>query len=238
MNQLIKMNSETYAKHWSDEATRFDEQNLYVELARISPKERVLELGCGNGLGTKQLASDREVLVIDNNRFLLQKAKENNSSNPNITFMEADIFALSPEHIKRIRDFSPHGIVAWLMGSDPDTVESRTPTNTALSERPKLYREVVEDILVLGPLCMPSVKWIHLANRSGIDAKASDQEIYDATVQDYESYMLSKSDFRVSDVKIINWNQDSGSFMYVSTANHNFQASSVRSCVLSILATR
>ena len=124
------------------------------------------------------------------------------------------------------------------MGSDPDTVESRTPTNTALSERPKLYREVVEDILVLGPLCMPSVKWIHLANRSGIDAKASDQEIYDATVQDYESYMLSKSDFSVSDVKIINWNQDSGSFMYVSTANHNFQASSVRSCVLSILATR
>ena len=172
MNQLIKMNPETYAKHWSNEATRFDEQNLYVELARFSPKERILELGCGNGLGTKQLASDREVLVIDNNRFLLQKAKENNSSNPNITFMEADIFALSPEHIKRIRDFSPHGIVAWLMGSDPDTVESRTPTNTALSERPKLYREAVEDLLVLEPLCTPSVKWIHLANRGGIDSNS------------------------------------------------------------------
>lgn len=232
------MNPETYAKHWSDEATRFDKQNLYVELARISPKERVLEIGCGNGLGTKQLASDREVLVIDNNQFLLQRAKENNSSNPNITFMEADIFSPSPEHINRIIDFSPHGIVAWLMGSDPDTVESRTPTNAVLSERPKLYREAVEDLIVREPLCTPSVNWIHLANRGGIDAKASNQEIYDTTVQDYESYMLSKSDFRVSDVKIIDWNQDSGGFMYVAAANHNFKASSIRSCVFSILATR
>ena len=238
MNQLIKMNAETYAKHWSDEATRFDEKNLYVALAGISPKERVLEIGCGNGLGTKQLASDREVLVIDNNRFLLQKAKENNSSNPNITFMGADIFALSPDQIKRILDFSPQGIVAWLMGSDPDTVESRTPKNTALLERPKLYREAVEDLLVLEPFCTPSVKWIHLANRVGIDAKASDQRIYDDTRQDYESYMLSKSDFRISDVKIIDWNQASGGFMYASAANHNFKASSVRSCVISILATR
>ena len=232
------MNAETYAAHWADEAARFDKQNLYVELARISPKERVLEIGCGNGLGTKQLASDRKVLVIDNNRFLLQKAKENNLNNPNIAFIEADIFDLSPDHIKRILDFSPQGIVAWMMGSNPDTVESRTPTNTALTERPKLYREAVEDLLVLEPLCTPSVKWIHLANRVGIDARATDQEIYDDTKKDYESYMLSKSGFAVSDIKIIDWNTDSGGFMYVSAANPNFNGSSVRSCVISILANR
>jgi len=112
------MNTETYAEHWSDEATRFDEQNLYVKLARISPKGRVLEIGCGNGLGTKQLASDREVLVIDNNSFLLQKAKENNSSNPNITFMEADIFALSRAHQADSRFFTAwHCRVADGLGS-------------------------------------------------------------------------------------------------------------------------
>lgn len=237
MNKLIRMNAETYAEHWSDEATRFDEQNLYGTLAGISPKGRVLEIGCGNGLGTKQLASNREVLVIDNNRFLLQKAKENNSSNPNITFMEADIFALSPEQIKMITDFVPQGIVAWLMGSDADIVESRTPKNTALLERPKLYREAVEDILVCEPLCTPSVKWIHLANRVEVDAEASEQAVIDATIQDYESYMLSNSDFRVSDVKIIDWNKKPGGFMYANAANQNFKAARVRSCVISILAT-
>jgi 16S rRNA A1518/A1519 N6-dimethyltransferase RsmA/KsgA/DIM1 with predicted DNA glycosylase/AP lyase activity len=101
------MNAEAYAKHWSDEANQFEEQNLYTALAEIAPKQCVLEIGCGNGLGTKRLASDREVLVIDNNRYLLQKAKENNSSNPNITFMEADIFSLSPDQTKRILEFSP-----------------------------------------------------------------------------------------------------------------------------------
>lgn len=238
MNQLIRMNLGTYAKHWSDEARHFDEQNLYAKLAEITPKERVLEIGCGNGLGTRKLASDREVLIIDNNRFLLQKAKENNLNNPNVEFMEADIFELTPDQIARISDFSPLGIVTWLMGSDPDTVESRTPKNTPRDVRPKLYREAVEDLLVSGPLCTPGIKWIHLANRVGIDANASNQEIHDATVQDYESYMLSQSDFRVSDVKIIDWNQNSDGFMYVRAANHDFKASSVRNSVISILATR
>src|SRR3954466_2772373 len=139
MNQLIRMNAETYAEHWSNESDRFEKQDLYSTLAEISPKERVIEIGCGNGFGTRQLASNREVLVIDSNRFLLQKAMENNSGNSNITFIEADIFSLSADQAKQILDFSPHGIVAWLMGSDPDTVQSRTPKNTALSERPKLY---------------------------------------------------------------------------------------------------
>jgi ubiquinone/menaquinone biosynthesis C-methylase UbiE len=238
MDQLIRMNAETYAEHWSDESARFEKQDLYSTLAKISPKERVIEIGCGNGFETRQLASDREVLVIDNNRFLLQKAMENNSGNSNITFMEADIFSLSADQAKQILDFSPHGIVAWLMGSDPDTVESRTPTNTALSERPKLYREAVEDLLVIEPLCTPSVKWIHLANRVGIDAAATDRQIYDATTQDYENYMLSKTKFKVSDVKVIDWAQASGGFMYASAQNINFNASSVRSCIVSILATR
>lgn len=238
MNQLIRMDAETYAKYWSDEARCFDQQNLYAELAKITPSERVIEIGCGNGFGTRQLASDREVLILDNNHFLLQKAKENNLNNPNVQFMEADIFALTPDQITRILDFSPLGIVAWLMGADPDTVESRTPKNTTLSERPKLYREAVEDLLVLEPLCTSGIKWIHLANRVGIAANASDQEICDATVQDYEGYMLSKSDFRVSDVKIIDWNQNSGGFMYVRAANPNFKAPSVRNCVISIMATR
>lgn len=238
MDQLIRMNAETYAQHWSDESTRFDAQNLYVTLAKILPNDRLLEIGCGNGLGTKQLASDREVLVIENNPFLLQKAKDNNPNNPNITFMEADIFSLSPDQIEQIRKFAPQGIVAWLMGSDPDIVESRTPKNTALSELPKLYREAVEDLLVCEPLCMHSVKWIHLANRGRIDAKVSEQQIFDETKQDYESYMLSNSDFRVSDIKIIDWDQNSGGFMYASGANLNFTATSVRSCVISILATR
>lgn len=238
MNQLIRMDSKTYAEHWSNEARRFDEQNLYAELAKITPKNRVLEIGCGNGLGTRQLAYDREVLVLDNNRFLLEKAKENNLKNPNIKFMEADIFELTSDQIKQILDFSPLGIVAWLMGSDPDTVESRTPKNTPLVQRPKLYREAVEDLLVLEPLCTSDIKWIHLANRVGIDANASDQDIHNATVQDYEGYMLSQSDFRVSDVKIIDWNQNPDGFMYVHAANPNFKAPSVRSCVISILATR
>lgn len=238
MNQLVRMNAETYASHWADEAARFDKQNLYVELAKVSPEGRVLEIGCGNGLGTRQLASDREVIVIENNRFLLQKAKEENSSNPNITFIEADIFDLTPEQIERILDFSPQGIVAWLMGSDPDTVESRTPKNTALLERPKLYREAVEDLLVVEPLCTPTVKWIHLANRVGIDAVATDEEIHDATRKDYEGYMLSKSDFAVSDIKVVDWNKDSGGFIYASAANPNFKGSHVRNCVISILATR
>jgi len=238
MNFLIRMNAETYANHWADEAARFDKQELYVELAKISPKERVLEIGCGNGLGTKKLSYDRRILVIDNNRFLLQKAKENNTNNPNITFIEADIFNLSPEHIQQILEFSPQGIVAWMMGSDPDTVESRTPANTGLSERPKLYREAVEDLLVLEPLCTPSVKWIHLANRVGINERATDQEIRDATKNDYESYMLSKSDFKVLDIKIIDWNKDSSGFMYVFAPNPNFNGLNIRNCVISILATR
>lgn len=240
MNQLVRMNAETYAEHWSEESARFEKQGLYSTLAARIPtkRERVIEIGCGNGFGTRQLASDREVLVIENNRFLLQKAKENNSGNPNITFLEADIFSLSDNQAKQILDFSPHGIVAWLLGSDPDIVESKTPINAALSERPKLYREAIEDLLVIEPLCTPSVKWIHLANRGGIDAAATDEQIYESTKQDYENHMLSKTKFKVSNVSVIDWKQASDGFMYTSAQNNNFNASNVRTCVISILATR
>lgn len=51
--------------------------------------------------------------------------------------------------------FLPNSIVAWRMHSDRDTIESQTLTNAVLSESLKLYREAVEDLLVLEPLCMP-----------------------------------------------------------------------------------
>jgi len=238
MNQLIRMNAKTYAERWHNESTHFDRQKLYMKLAQISPKERVLEIGCGNGLGTKQLASNQSVLVIENNPFLLQKAKDENSKNPNITFIEADIFDLSPEDVELIQDFSPEGVVAWMIGSDPDMQENHTPPNIALTERPKLYREAIEDLLVIEPICTPSVKWIHLANRVGVDIRSQDQEIKNATREDYNNYMFVASDFKVSDIQIIDWSKGADGFMYAVADNPNFKGNNTRSCVISILASK
>ena len=237
MNQLVRMNAETYAQHWGAESMRFEQRGLYADLAKITPKQRLLEIGSGNGLATTHLALDRKVLGLDNNPFLLGVAKENNSNNPNAEFMETDVFNLSPDQIQKVTGFSPQGIVAWMVGSDPDTVDSRVSGDIRMQERPKLYREAVEDLIVLEPICTASVNWIHMAHRIGVDSQATDHKIHEEVVKDYESHMLLNSDFRVARVDILEWKREPNDFMYVSAAN-NFKASSVRNCILSIIATR
>ena len=238
MNQLVRMNTRTYAEHWAAESTRFEQRGLYADLSTIAPKQRSLEIGSGSGLSTKHIASDRKVLGLDNNPHLLRMARANNAGNPDAEFMETDIFNLSPDHVRRIMDFSPKGIIAWMIGSDLDTVDSRVLANVQPQERPKLYREAVEDLLVLEPLCSHSVEWIHMAHRVGLDSQATDRHIKEEMVKDYEGYMLKGSDFRVSRVDILDWKRGPDEFMYVSAANQNFKAQDVRSCIVSLVASR
>jgi SAM-dependent methyltransferase len=232
------MNAETYAEHWGAESMRFESRGLYADLARITPVQRVLEIGSGNGIATAHLAFDRKVLGLDNNPFLLRMAKANNANNPNAEFMETDVFNLSQDQVKKVTDFSPQGIVAWMIGSDPDTVDSRTSENTLMQERPKLYREAVEDLIVIEPICAASVEWIHMTHRIGVDSQATNDKIREETVKDYEGHMLLNSGFRVARVDILEWKREPEDFMYVSAANQNFKAANIRNCILSILATR
>ena len=236
---LQRMNQKTYSEHWEKESTLFENKGIYKRLSEIAPNQDILEVGCGIGLTTQHLASTRRVLSIDNNIYLVKKAKQQLASdNLDADIIHTDIFELSDEFINAIKEFSPKGIACWFIGSHPDDIDNRTSRSMPLLERPKLYRERIEDLLLSKDICPPSVEWIHLANRVGVMATATESEIIEATDDDYSTNLFSSGEFKVVDVQIIDWDTSGSEFMYVQTHSRNLVPGQPIFKVMSILARR
>lgn len=236
-NDWQPMDANTYPDHWTRESRTNEDQGIYAALADIAPAERTLEIGCGIGLSTIALARSRPVLSIDNNPKLIALARQSiRDAGLGAEFLQQDVFSVTAPMASQIATFAPDGIVCWFAGSHPDDVTRRKSPALSPPERPKQYRENLEDRLVQAPLCGPSVKWIHLANRVGVATVASLDQIIEATTDDYNSYMLKDSPFRVVDVQVFDW--EPGEMAYVFANNPAFMGGQVAFKVISVLARR
>lgn len=231
------MDATNYPDHWARESRTNEDQGLYAKLADIAPAGRTLEVGCGIGLGTLALARSRSVLSIDNNPKLIALARQAiGDAGVDAQVLEDDVFSASPPTVSQIATFAPEGIVCWFAGSHPDDVARWTSPTLPASERPKQYRENIEDQLTQLPLCGPTVKWVHLATRVAMATAASLDEAIEATFDDYNSYMLRDSPFRVADVQVLDW--EPGEMAYVLHDNPAFMGGQVAFKVISVLARR
>ena len=236
---LQRMTPKEYSEFWERESSQFASDNVYTHLSQIAPAEATLEVGCGSGWSTLSLAANRPVLAVDKNVHLIEVARSRFTAHgATAKVIESDLFEPSDELLKAIEAFQPKVVVGWFIGSDPDDNDKRTPANLRIEEKPKVYRENVEDRLVCLPLCPASVEWVHTVHRAAVPTGVSEDRIRDGTVKDYESYMLKNSGFRVTDVQVLNWNQGATPFPYVQTPAPNLPPGEPKPVIISILARR
>ena len=234
----IPMTSQDYAKHWDLESTRFATEDIYNQLSKLAPAESTLEVGCGAGWSTLSLAKSRPVLAIDNNVHLIELALSRlDSHGVTAEIINSDLFEPSGELLKAITAFQPKVVVGWFIGSHPADNDKRTPANLRVDEKPKVYRENVEDRLVALPLCPASVEWVHVVQRARVPFGVSEDQIKVSMAEEFNKYMLNNSGFSVTAVHVLTWD-DAGTFPYVQTPNQNLPQGNATPMIISILARR
>lgn len=235
---LQRMTPKDYSGFWERESTQFASDDIYNQLSQIAPAGATLEVGCGAGWSTLSLAKSRPVLAIDNNVHLIDLARSRlKTHGVTAEVIQSDLFEPSDELLKAIAAFQPKVVVGWFIGSHPDDNDKRTPANLRIDEKPKVYRENVEDRLVDLPLCPASVEWVHTVQRGGVPPGVSEDQIKDGMAEEYNKYMLKNSGFSVTAVQVLTWNQGA-TFPYVQTPNPNLPPGKPKPVIISILARR
>lgn len=236
---LQRMTPEDYSKFWEIESSQFQSSKIYDQLSKTVPTVATLEIGCGAGWSTLSLAISRPVLAVDNNPYLIDLARARlQKHGVNAEIIQSDLFEPSAELLTAIRDFQPEVVVGWFIGSHPDDNDKRTPAHLDIREKPKVYRENVEDRLLVQPLCPPSVKWIHMVQRASIPPGYTETQIKEGAMEDYEKYVFANSDFTVKDVGILDWDRGESHFPYVQNQNSNLQSGNAKPIIVSVLAHR
>lgn len=236
---LQRMTPKDYSEFWERESSQFASDNIYAHLSLIVPAEATLEVGCGAGWSTLSLATSRPVLAIDNNAYLIDLARSRlKTHGVTAEIIQSDLFEPSDELLKAIEAFQPKVVVGWFIGSHPDDNDKRTPSDLRIDQKPKVYRENVEDRLVALPLCPPSVEWVHTVQRGAVPPGVSEAQIKDGTAEEYGNYMLKNSGFTITDVQVLDWNQGATPFPYVQTPNPNLPPGKPKPVIITILARR
>jgi SAM-dependent methyltransferase len=185
------MNKEQYANFWEPESINFNSNKIYEILSKFIPNGKILEVGCGIGIGTHYLSLNNEVLSLDNNEFLIEKAKlylDNQNSKYKIHHCE--LFQLTQDDKNIIHQFKPNIIVGWFLGAGGEIVNKYTQEENNINIKGKLYREKLEDIIVSNNLLIDSVETINFVIRSARLQTASKEEIFLAQKEDYDTYVF------------------------------------------------
>lgn len=96
------------------ESEFLESHGVYSQLSKITPGGNALEFGCGAGNGTHHLSIGREVLSLDSNPQLIEKARIRTKEN--VKIHQCDFFELTEKDNGIIRDFKPQVIVGWFIG--------------------------------------------------------------------------------------------------------------------------
>lgn len=190
----ILMNKEQYASSWEEESYTLENNKIYEKLVNLLPNGKVLEIGCGSGVSTHHLAQKHDILSLDNNQYLINKAKQYlDSKNDKYQIHKCDLFNITEADKKVIQNFKPDIIVAWFIGSAGEDVNTYIQERISLGEKVKLYREKIEDIIVSNNILMDSVKTIHFSLRGMTPINTSDEEMYNGQKNDYDTYVFQNS---------------------------------------------
>lgn len=232
-------NAIQYSEIWESESQSFESHSVYKRLAQDIPLERVLEVGCGIGNGTKHLAEGRAVLALDNNEHLIAKASARlKEAGQSAQIHHCDLFELNDEDLKVIADFQPKVVVAWFIGSHGDDINAHTVGEPNVFEKAKLYREHIEDIVVSPKVSVDSVEIINLVSRGGLATSASDAQIFASQKADYDEHVFGPVGFEVYDVKVSRWDRTGSTFLYGQAHNPNFAGGETTQVITSIFARR
>jgi len=235
----IPMNKEQYANFWKPESEDFNSNNTYETLSKLIPSGKVLEIGCGVGLGTYYLSQNHEVLSLDNNQFLISQAKSHlDAEASKYQIHQCELFELTDDDKNLIHQFKPNIIVGWFLGADGETVNKYTQEEQTINNKGKLYREKLEDIIVSNDLLIDSVETINLVMRVGRLKNATKKDIYIAQKEDYDTHVFKKVGFEVVSVEVIDWNMTNSNFRYSSNENSHISKNDVIPTIISITARR
>ncbi len=233
------MNKEQYADFWKPESENFNSNKIYERLSKLIPDGNVLEIGCGIGLGTYNLSKNNNVLSLDNNQFLIDKAKTCiNNQNNNCQIHNCELFELTQNDKDIIHQFKPNIIVGWFLGAGGEVVNKYTQEEQNINAKGKLYREKLEDIIISDDLLIDSVEIINLAIRSTRPLSMSKQEVSIEQRKEYDKYVFKNIGFKVTDVKIINWDTSNSDFTYSSVVNSSTRKENHLPTIYSIIAKR
>ena len=233
------MNMEQYANFWEPESINFNSSKIYEILSKWIPNGNVLEIGCGIGIGTHYLSLNNEVLSLDNNEFLIEKAKAYlDSQNCTYQIHRCELFQLTQDDRNKIHQFEPNIIVGWFLGAGGEIVNKYTQEENNINNKVKLYRERLEDIIVSNNLLVDSVETINFALRGERLKKASKEEIFLAQKENYDTYVFKNVGFEVTHVEVIDWNTANSNFTYSLAQNPNLLEGDLVPTIISITAKR
>jgi SAM-dependent methyltransferase len=157
--------------YWENEGQAYVRRGDYDWMASLVPGKRVLEIGCGVGFATQALARrGLTVLSIDSLADCLALTRQRIKS-ANVRLMQADLSALTEDQRTAIEAFSPDSVVCWLMGAPAETTGAATNDagRAVIAYREKIHRLVAELAASL-----PTVKTLHIIDRTAIPWQAKD----------------------------------------------------------------
>lgn len=231
-----------YATLWDEESQQFEALGLYSTLTKYlelhSPNGKILEFGCGTGLSTRHLAENHEVLSLDNNVVLLEKARANlETHSDKVQVHQCDFFNLTENDKKIIQDFAPDVVIGWNIGTSGQGQLERASKHLNLSDKASDYRQKVEGIILEISSGLESVQIINLMSRANLKMGFDIQEAEKLYVEYSSEKIFDISDdskFKGKSSKIIEWDSSDSKMNYVFEED----VSNVTPIFISVIAER
>lgn len=169
------MSGQTVAEfmaYWEAEGQAYVRRGDYDWMAGLIPGQRVLEIGCGVGYSTAALL-DRglAVLAIDALPECLA-ATGQRATGQGPTLLQADLADLNATQRDTITIFQPDTVACWLMGA-PAEITGATPSEAG-QQAVAAYREKMHRLVAELAVDLPSVRYLHLVDRTAIPWQAKD----------------------------------------------------------------
>jgi SAM-dependent methyltransferase len=162
-----------FLAYWQDEGAAYVRRGDYEWMAELVPGKRVIEIGCGPGFGTAALAArGLVVLAVDNLAECLAATRARLAeATGEVIFMQADVAALTVEQLAALEAFAPDVVVCWLMGAPATATGAVTGDG---GQAVVAYRETVHRLVAELAARLPSVRALHLVDRTAIAWQAKD----------------------------------------------------------------
>ena len=157
--------------YWKNEGETYVRRGDYQWMASLVPGQRILEIGCGVGFATEALLGrGLQVLAVDALSVCLEATQARVKSDE-LSFLQAEVTALTALQRSQLDAFMPDTVVCWLMGA-PAEVTGATATDSGravIAYREKIHRAVAELAVSL-----PTVRTLHFVDRTVIPWQAKD----------------------------------------------------------------
>lgn len=157
--------------YWKAEGADYVRHGDYDWMASLVPGKRILEIGCGLGFGTQALLNrGLNVLALDTLDECLAASRVK-TAGQGAEFLRADVTALDEPQSQIIKEFAADCVVCWLMGAPAQTTgASQHDGGQAVA----VYRENVHRKTAELAAALPTVKTLHLVDRTAIPWQAKD----------------------------------------------------------------